>query len=384
MDGIMIHAGLVTDRSLAQGYNTTTNKCSPDWTDPTKQPTITLRLSKGATPVTPSQGKWYYNDVEIEFNTTTGKSTGDYANKFLKGTDTTTGAPTLKIIDNLAEPGNLNRDVISYRGTVEDSGVQLEFSADKEIRITEISANGFWGSLYTDGGEKEFSEEGQSITIRAELTNGGENITPISQESEFSNKATLSNKFYCVWTVNGDTDGGNHLAHNDVNEDDVVDYAVVMCEFHYCNNGTDNVVFMEKLELDDTVDPEFLWVSATVKNSSGPITEENNIGPGATTDLRRGQSVDFGMKVGTITDPTPNTAWDKYECKPFDQAGNVVDKSKIAALSSLTPAADGFYDISKMSGGKRAGEGSLTVTYDDLTTVNSGVNFVLRISKSNS
>ena len=151
-----MQGSLRVNGSLSQNYNPSTQKVVPDWkADASKRPSVYLVLRKGATYMSSSQlttQKWMYNGIEIQFGDD-GKSTNfkDAAGSALFQVSTTSvslagtayNLPLLTVISNLASDSNVDIDTIGFEGSVEIMGKQIGFQAAVEVKIAQMTAQGY-------------------------------------------------------------------------------------------------------------------------------------------------------------------------------------------------------------------------------------------------
>lgn len=248
-DGSTIHGTLSSDRTLTQIVGASV---APDWTKPENQPTITLRVMKGASYLTAQNYKWYINGVEIDASDS----------RFVIGTATISGivCPTLKIVQNLGGLGNLDLDVISIAGKVESNGAMIEFSAGIEVKISRSTGAGYIPSLGFVNGKSWIDTAKEYICVYAMLATDEGNVSAYS----------------CKWFRNYDTEvtatsapagGGSYKSTVTIGgvtypclylyEGDVDDFTVLRCEYY-----VDNVlVAQETANIDDEQDPDRLYIT---------------------------------------------------------------------------------------------------------------------------
>lgn len=214
--------------------------------------------------------KWLYNDVEIVFGSD-GKSTNfkdaggnalfqvSTSSVSLSGTAYT--LPILTIISNLASSTNTDLDSVGYEGSVEIMGKRQPFACQVDVKIAQMTTQGYLGMLSPESAI--ITDRGQTITLTASLyTEDG--TSPVSWFTRWYNAGTGDE-----YTA---AKGQKTLT---VNEADVTDNLVVRCDF-YTDSGYTNRVTTAFASIDDTQDPEYLYVS--FNGSSGDFSGQLNVG----------------------------------------------------------------------------------------------------------
>ena len=183
-EGVTVQGSLRVNGTLSQNYNANTSKCIPDWkADSSSRPVIYPVIRKGVAYLSATQivgGTWLYNDIAITFDDS-GKSTNfkDTAGSPLFESGTTTvslggssyAMPSLRIIANLAGPTNIDLDTIGYQGTVEVAGKAASFQAQVDVKIAQMTTQGYLGLLSPESAI--ITETGQDVTIEANLYGEG-------------------------------------------------------------------------------------------------------------------------------------------------------------------------------------------------------------------
>lgn len=369
-DGLTIHGSLTSNRSLTQTVGSTV---TPDWTNPSNQPTITLRVMKGSAYVAAQNYDWYLNGVKID-------SDNPWNSWFVKGTVDIGGVacPTLKIVKNLGGQGNLDLDLITISGKIESNGALIDFSAGIEVKISRLTGNGYiptiwfpeWyldsaGTRVNTAGITQcvFTVKGQYLCAYAKLeTENG----PVSSYS-------------CRWFLNYDDEvtatsapagGGSYKGTVTIDgtaypclyihEGDVEDMTVVRCE--YSKDG--EVVAVQTEQVDDQQDPDMMYVTY---GGSGAAYN------GTPASLKTGQSVTFVIWVGTADTPEHEAtmkSYNYYKVKLLNASAQVVTSQ---VLGSADVDADGWkkYDVHAQA--TAAGHKiSITVTYAQTTAADIG------------
>jgi len=295
VDGMTIHGSLWSDKSLTQ-YMDAEGAAVPKW-DTNTGPTIWLTVLKGIQEVSPIDYTWYYNGQEITDDPA-------WAAMFVRreqAGEHGVVVPTLKIIRDLATPGNRDLDVITLKGRIESNGTPVEFSASIEVRICALSGSGYGavfhfpdGGAINDAGEhirivaglvKDISEltadfPGQAGQYTVEwYVNYDEQVTQSSQQAAASyygkSKASPGDASWkpCLWLYEGD----------------VTDKTVVRCVFKDLEG---NVLYWDTVEVDDEQDPDQLYI----------MYDTDTVDDGSPVSLHRGQTVNLKFWVATGDD----------------------------------------------------------------------------------
>ena len=288
-DGSAVQGSLRVNGSLSQNYNPSTHKVVPDWkADASTRPSVYLVLRKGATYLSSSQlttQKWMYNGIEIQFGDD-GKSTNfkDAAGSALFQVSTTSvtlagtayNLPLLTVISNLASDSNVDIDTIGFEGSVEIMGKQIGFQAAVEVKIAQMTAQGYLGVLSPESAI--ITAKGQSVVISASL---------------YTEDGTAPSTWYTRWFNVGTGEeytGSKGQKSITINEADVTDNVIIRCDFYTDANYT-NRVTTAFASIDDTQDPEYFYVSFNGSNSD----HSGQLGPG--------ESVEVTAWVATMEDP---------------------------------------------------------------------------------
>lgn len=312
-DGLTIHGSLTSDRTLTQ---TVGNTITPDWTDPTKQPTITLRVLKGNQYVPAQNYKWYINGDEIVSSDS----------RFVMSTVTIEGVscPTLKIVQNLGGPGNLDLDLITIGGKIESNGALLDFSAGIQVKISRLTGSGYIPTICFVDGKSYIDTKGEYICAYALLATENGNVSGYTCKwyLNYDQEVTATSRNNCSYksTV---TIGGVTYPCLYIYEGDVEDYTVVRCEYIKDNE----VVAVETVDVDDQQDPDMMYITYGAQSSAYN---------GTPASLKTGQSVTFNIWVARNDDPNHEATMAKYtsyKVKLLNSSAEVITASIIVGAT---------------------------------------------------
>lgn len=304
-DGITVQGSLRINGSLSQNYNPATQKCVPDWkSDAASRPSVYPVIRKGANYMSASEmlnTKWLYNGIEIQFGSDN-KSTNckDAAGNalFQMGTSqvslsgTTYILPLLTVISNLASATNIDLDTIGFEGSVEIQGKQQPFVCQVDVKIAQMTAQGYLGLLSPESAI--ITAKGQNVTITASL---------------YTEDGTSPASWFTRWFDAGT--GTEYTASKGqktitIAEGDVTDNLVIRCDFYTDANYT-NRVTSAFASIDDTQDPEYLYVSFNGTNAD------------FSGQLNPGESVEITVWVATMEDRTAvNTGYTAFSVRWYD------------------------------------------------------------------
>ncbi len=313
-DGVTVQGSLRIDGTLSQNYNPNINKCVPDWkADESTRPVVYAVIRRGVAYMNDKQivgGKWLYNDVEITFgddNKSKNALDADGNPLFLVGTKTVSlgsssySVPCLTIISNLASPTNVDLDTIGFQGSIEVTGQQAAFAAQVDVKIAQMTTQGFLGLLSPESAI--ITEKNQDVTFTASL---------------YAEDGSTSSSFYTKWYFNNDTTDQAALRGKKsitVNETEVTDNLIVRCEF-YSDSAYTNRVAVAFASVDDTQDPEYLYISLNGSNSD------------YSGQLSPGDSCEVTMWVATMEDSSAiNTAYTSFTVRYYDGMQNEITTS---------------------------------------------------------
>ena len=332
-DGSSIHGTLLTTNPLAQAYSYA-GTVQPNWeTDTSKRPTVYLSLLKGTTQIasTISSWSWYLNGTLLTFDSTTHLSTNTgYEGVFL---DTTyNGAPALTICKNLASATNQDNDTITFSATYTSDGASVPFELNVDVRIGVISANGYFGVIDTAILKNStFIEGGGTVLKKGEIDNvylyailydaNGEVTYPkngggfnyyadfhIGPEEVNEHGSPADSRYVedaVIYPYEGAaSSAAKHYPLLALSTEDILDYAIIECDFYGTyNNGYQDYLCMDSVEVDDQGDPEMMYISsAHISNPGTPSEVISESGEGNVTYLRDGEGVQYKFWVGTQTE----------------------------------------------------------------------------------
>lgn len=384
-DGTTLHGNLSVDGSLSQAWNPATQAAVPSWattgTTGTKdQPTIMLTLLNGNVYIGIdstsangyiSEAKWYYNnhgqDDELTFSDTdttitydggsvTGKlSTGAYAGLFLKFNKTYNGVtvPALRIVQNLAGSSNADLDTITFKGKyrVSASGAELDFQATAQVRIGVIGSSGYWGVINFANGVSNITDQSQVITMTAVLY-GSQSSDPVTGAKT-------------EWKMNGTTiQAKSTTATCSVSGADVVDSAIIECNFYVTTDGVEENVATAYASIDDMQDNEFMYIQYNGAN-------------GNAASLRKGGNpATFDIWIGKTNDPTVDQSYAYFQVKLLNGSGAVIT-TDYTSQGIANPDANGWRNLQVSNVTHKA---SLSITYDIVAANQKNITGLLRAS----
>lgn len=379
-DGTTLHGNMSVAGSLSQAWNGTA--AVPDWgsgtTTGTKdQPEIMMTLISGTTYIgtdssSPngyiSEQKWYYNssgtESEITFDSTTTtitlpdgstvtgyKSNGNFPDMFLKHTASLNfvTVPALRIIKNLASGSNVDVDYITFKGKYNSGSGILDFETTAQIRISLMSSGGYLGVISFTNGKSDITEDNQSVTMTGTLYGSNDNNAVSCKTQWFLNGVqhkALSN-------VNTDT----------VTEAEVVDNAVVRCDFYVTKNNVDTLVATAYANIDDMQDNEYMYIQYNGAN-------------GNAASLRNGQTATFNIWVGKSDDATVDTSFAYFQVKLLNGSGSVIT-AHYDGIPDVVSGSDGWRNLIVDGTTHKA---SLSITYDVANANGKNITGILRAS----
>lgn len=347
-DGTTLHANLVASGQITQAWNGVS--AVPDWTVAANQPTLYLTLLSGGTYKAPTTYTWKYNGTALTFNASTHK---DPSGKFMETTQQVGGVnmPALKIVGNLVSSNNVDLDTITLEGTVEVGGASLDFNVMQQVRITKINAQGYLGVINFVDGIADITEEGQTLTLYGKLYGGDGQEAQGYTTNWYLGSSTTPTPGQ---TINAGTPTTAYANAYQVTEANVVDHAVVRCDFIINNE----VKYSAFVGIDDMKDSEFMYIQYSGAN-------------GNSATLHYGQSAVFSIWVGTHDDPSvlggaSNPAYGTFKTKIYDGLGNLITGAK-GSLPAEGTAGTGLRNLTTSQG-----KAELTFTYADVFDANIG------------
>lgn len=302
-EGVTVQGSLRVDGSLSQNFNTSSGVSIPDWkSNASLRPKIFPVVRRGSVYMSRSQiydKKWLYNEMEIVFGSD-GKSTNFKDDKgdplFQLGTiskelgGSTYSLDCLTIIGNLASEGNTDLDTIGFSGSVELNGHPISFpNCYVDVKIGMFTTTGYLGVLSPESAILSHPDDSVKITALLYDDSGEE-------------PGTWTVKWYDAGTgetIPG-TDGRKEIT---ITADQVTDNLVVRCDF-YTNSNKVTTAFAS---IDDTQDPQFLYVSMDGSNSD------------YSGQLSPGEKCTITMWVATMDDITAiDSAYSDFSVKFYD------------------------------------------------------------------
>lgn len=332
-EGITVQGSLRVQGSLSQNYNANTQKCIPDWkNDASLRPVIYPVIRRGISYLTAAQinnAEWIYNDITIQFdasNLSTNFLDASGDPLFEVGTTTVSlnGSsylvPKLTIISNLASASNIDLDTIGFQGAVEVAGKQAPFVAQVDVKIAQMTTQGYLGLLSPESAI--ISAKGQTVTINASLF-GEDGAAVISMFTKWYNAGTGQE-------ITSAMDAKSLT----VSEADVTDNIIIRCDFFLDANHT-NRVATAFASIDDTQDPEYLYVSL------------NNGNADFSGQLYQGESCEVTAWVATMADSTAiNSNYTNFSVQFFDgQQKEITGSVPIMTTSSNKGSVTISYDF---------------------------------------
>ncbi len=310
-EGVTVQGSLRISGTLSQNWNPNTEKAIPEWkTNASNRPVVYPVIRKGVAYMNASQivnASWLYNDVVIEFgsdNKSTNFLDADNDPLFQKGTTTVSlggtvySVPCLTVIANLASADNVDLDTIGFTGSVEVLGKQQAFHCQVDVKIAQMSSQGFLGLLSPESAI--ITEKNQNVTITASL-----------YAEDGSSPATWFTKWFNAGT--GEEIVAARNAHTlTVNEGDVTDNMIVRCDF-FTDSSFATRVTTAFASIDDTQDPEYLYISLNGSDSD------------FSGQLSPGEQCTVTAWVATMEDSTAiNTNYSVFTCKLYDGQQNEI------------------------------------------------------------
>ena len=359
-DGTTAQAWLDTNKSLVQGYNRSTGACVPQWSGMAiaQKPKVWPVIQVGSSYKTPQAGYvWKYNQTAIVWDV----GSGDYASYKVSTSHTYVSAsgtsmpmfllqesytvngvnvPALIINGDLANAGNVDIDIITFEGSVEDAGFPLPITpVGREVRLSEMVSQGYLGVL-------ELKTPNANIERKVSDWSSPATGSYVVYGAKLFNTTEIEHANYAVkWYLNEvEVKSGNYTQRQAKAQDTGTEYvltvyepavsgvASVRCEFYYKDGSNETLVDTQLTEIRDLQDPETVWVKNSLVGSDGSVKN------GDTVTLHRGERVGWQFWMGPQDDSSleSRTSWSSYKVKLFDSGANVLG-STYAAGSSTVP-----------------------------------------------
>lgn len=307
-DGTTLHGNLTSDRSLTQAWNGTA--AIPDWTQTANQPTIYLTLLDGSTLVTPTDFQWYHDSSLITFDSSTGISTDKLFKKTTKSVTyngTTLSMPALQIVGNIATSSNVDSDTISISGSYNINSAPVDFSASTQIRITQITANGYLGVIIFPDGASDITADKSSIQMYGVLYDNTGTATSVDHTNWYLNSSTTATAGVSITDSSGATHENGYTVYEEDQKDangnvtavGIVDHAMIRCDFIEASGSP---LYSAYAAVDDLTDPEFMYIQYNGAN-------------GNAASLRTGETAKFTIWVGKEGDTTVDTSYNVFKMK---------------------------------------------------------------------
>lgn len=353
-DGSTLHGQLLSTKALTQAWTGSAGAAVPKWTVAGNQPTVYVDLMSGTSKVTPDAGgKWYYNNVEIEWAdaSATAVSTDGRFQKVNNYPTSANPTAAIKIIADLASSSNVNTDSLTYTGSYTFGGSPIGFSVSTFIRITGVSSAGIFGFIEFVG-SNIVTEKNQVVTMYARLFGAdGNEIVATASGSPFSTAWKRNNASIGAGgdvTVNGQT----YYNAKQVSESQITDNSIIECDFSYITtiDGTSTTLTYTTFEnVDDQTDLEQMYI-------------QYNGGNDTSATLKRGGSITWDIWMGAQDDPTVDTSWTQFYVKLLNADGAIVHNNITGIPSEITDSSDAHYGWRPLTWDGSAAH--ITLTYD--------------------
>lgn len=300
VDGDSAQGNIRSTKPLAQMYNPGTAKCIPDWSVASNQPIIYPVIRSGnentIKPVVSGSEKWFYNNVQVTFNSSGLSSAPDAVVGKLQKVTYNNGSvdvPALKIVGNLASNANMDADTIRMDGQIEASGHNLSFTSEISLAISEYSDSAYNGFVYaTNGGI--IDETSETVTLTQELYKGGDVVT--------------SDNYSVQWRKLPATTVYSTARELTLGVDDIDSKQLFICEFLVGGEIVANFI----QEVSDETDPYFIdvtWSGRTkIASTDGTLTGQCKVKKVGTGAEQSGFTFSVAMTGTDGTSFTPDTA----------------------------------------------------------------------------
>lgn len=359
-DGSTLHGQLLSTKALTQAW--TGSAAVPNWTVDGNQPTVYVDLMSGTSKVTPDTGgKWYYNNVEIEWvdASATAISTDGRFQKVNNYPTSANPTAAIKIVDNLASNFNVNTDSLTYTGSYTLGGSPIGFSVSTFIRITGISSAGIFGFIEFVG-SNIVTEKGQVVTMYARLFGAdGDEIFATATGSPFSTTWKMNNQSI---GAGGDVVVNGQTYHNakQVSESQITDNSIIECDFSYVAtiDGTSTTLTYKTFEnVDDQTDLQQMYIQYNGDNGTSATLKKG------------GQPITWNIWMGAQDDPTVDTSWTQFYVKLLNSDGEIVHNNITGIPSEITDSSDAHYGWRPLTWDGSAAHLTLTynIVYDSST-----------------
>lgn len=391
-DGQSVSAELISTIKLAQNVSSG-GACSPNWNQGETgavNPIIYVysRLNGVVKKPTAGSDKWYWNGIEITWDGNNKSSNvKDAANNpvFEKTTYGSSSLNAIKIIRNLGSAtNNVDNDVISFKGSIEISGVPQDFGVDTVVRISNIAGSGYNAICGgdTDVTSNDSTQPDYTATVYGQLYSGTDLVTDLSAVKAYREGIDTDESGggwpkTCSYVVADETTargtlipGGSYKVV--INASEITDRCVLRFDFY--KSGTK--VASSWTDVDDRTDSEELYVVNSVASTVG----QNDV------QMRSGQTCNIKCWMGYSTNMYKrhvNPEYNSFKCMLTNAQGQVIRSGGPIPSTSGAVDAQGFFDITKnnvkvldQSGNVLLAEGKggeLSITADFVNTSGGGI-----------
>lgn len=177
-DGDQIAAALFPTKPLKQYVKLGTDYVYPNWTDKEEQPVIYPRIQSQNTglrmEVISGTEKWFHNDKEIKFDSTGLSEDKRFKKKMFQ--DGVVQVPSLRIVGNLASPGNTSPDKLDFIGEVKVGMNKVAVTPSISIGLEEVAGDPYDSFIATTNGGV-IDNVTDSVVCTAYLRKGGNKVT---------------------------------------------------------------------------------------------------------------------------------------------------------------------------------------------------------------
>jgi len=363
-DGQTVNAIMRSNTTLAQRINKQSGECVPNWA--TTHPQVWVETDLGGKKRAAATYTWKYNGVALTFDSNGLCATDGYEGYFQKTTKTvgTVSFPAINIMKNIATISNTDNDIIEMTGSVELSGAQLPFSIALPVRVSELSASGYYGQL---SGDVMVTSAQPTARVEGRLYVG---------------TSQVNDQFWTKWydegtgqqigsTIASETVSGERVARFSIADTAITDNIVLRCDFYTENPSSASAAVQASAfwEIDDETDEEKMYVNSVITDNTSSLNKGGIF-------LREGQSVTITGWMGKTTSTTTiDTRYTHFYCRLYDFENKVITSTG-SPMAGQQPQQSGDYkglwEVTKSVSvpgvdGSVTG-GQIVVGYDYLTT----------------